>query len=725
MTTFQMAPAARPASGDSNGSSSSLAPTNGSQHTSLFTSEESRFITDSLSSAESFDPFTIGAPGFKVPNLLPPNLVSNQADHHQQLFQQQQQQQHDRSAHQRGWSTSTAAMMLPMTTDAGLSFAFAGASSNTGSVPARADPFAGPLNTHRPSQWQTYGHRSGAAGPLDANGLGYNQMRHASFSGADSGTAMSSGYGKNKAWQLEQLSYLEAAANAANRQRQPQHMSGHEPSLSRSLSLASNLYDYSQARAAASTAAAAVNDDDRNSSDLAMLGLNFPSSHSFPFNDARQHQQLLPHHSQYRHQQQQQSPMSLGPESDPSQLPGTTASVLQNETGLDERGANRDDRSTTPKALTPSSAAKRPWASIAADRRGSAASRNKSSTPTRLHDATAEGDARGRSPSVRAPWTASSSGAVASEARASPHSKATDRSVAVSKALARLAQLDLDLATASQRLPETLRPYFVPPSEEKRKQPHLELLKRQHQEAGLVDENGKEIGKEERKRAAELEKEKDAKKAAGAQGHTLLTEAEKKANHIASEQKRRANIRKGYELLCDIVPPLKEALEREARKGKDDEGGGGGHQGGSDDEGGGDDEDEDEEDEEGAADPDVAAATTAVSKKKKKGGGKRTKKRAKKRDGEAGGCEIDGERIDGRAGPRSEAVVLMKSLEHISTLLEKHRALLGRRNRARLALAKAQNLPLSTSEVEADLDAHLVRTIRKLMDARPSASVEP
>ncbi|CAO3607732.1 unnamed protein product [Cunninghamella blakesleeana] len=38
--------------------------------------------------------------------------------------------------------------------------------------------------------------------------------------------------------------------------------------------------------------------------------------------------------------------------------------------------------------------------------------------------------------------------------------------------------------------------------------------------------------------------------------HELLSEAQKKANHIASEQKRRANIRIGFDQLVDIVPTL-------------------------------------------------------------------------------------------------------------------------------------------------------------------------
>ncbi|SAL98630.1 hypothetical protein [Absidia glauca] len=38
--------------------------------------------------------------------------------------------------------------------------------------------------------------------------------------------------------------------------------------------------------------------------------------------------------------------------------------------------------------------------------------------------------------------------------------------------------------------------------------------------------------------------------------HELLSEAQKKANHIASEQKRRHNIRIGFDQLTDIVPTL-------------------------------------------------------------------------------------------------------------------------------------------------------------------------
>ncbi|KAJ2116067.1 Transcription factor, partial [Coemansia sp. RSA 921] len=44
----------------------------------------------------------------------------------------------------------------------------------------------------------------------------------------------------------------------------------------------------------------------------------------------------------------------------------------------------------------------------------------------------------------------------------------------------------------------------------------------------------------------------------------LLTEPEKKANHIASEQKRRMNIRVGYDQLIQIVPTLTPSQRSEA-----------------------------------------------------------------------------------------------------------------------------------------------------------------
>ncbi|KAI8338990.1 hypothetical protein BC941DRAFT_263960 [Chlamydoabsidia padenii] len=46
--------------------------------------------------------------------------------------------------------------------------------------------------------------------------------------------------------------------------------------------------------------------------------------------------------------------------------------------------------------------------------------------------------------------------------------------------------------------------------------------------------------------------------------HELLSEDQKKANHIASEQKRRANIRLGFDQLVGVVPNLTECQRSES-----------------------------------------------------------------------------------------------------------------------------------------------------------------
>ncbi|KAJ3714073.1 hypothetical protein C8R42DRAFT_646482 [Lentinula raphanica] len=118
---------------------------------------------------------------------------------------------------------------------------------------------------------------------------------------------------------------------------------------------------------------------------------------------------------------------------------------------------------------------------------------------------------------------------------------------------------------------------------------------------------------------------------------TLLSPSQKKANHIQSEQKRRANIRRGYEALCETVPALREAIraEEEAQMTSDPNGSG---------------------------------------KKLKRG------RRAKIDDG-------TGEKIDGRAGPRSENIVLGKTIDYIKELLHDRQDLLARLERARASLA--------------------------------------
>ncbi|KAI0710156.1 hypothetical protein C8Q76DRAFT_91480 [Earliella scabrosa] len=107
---------------------------------------------------------------------------------------------------------------------------------------------------------------------------------------------------------------------------------------------------------------------------------------------------------------------------------------------------------------------------------------------------------------------------------------------------------------------------------------------------------------------------------------TLLSPSQKRANHIQSEQKRRANIRRGYEALCETVPALREAIkaEEERERAKEMEA-------------------YEEQSGKGKARAGVGAIAGVEKGKKKKGRGE------------------GGEKPDGRAGPRSENVVLQKS----------------------------------------------------------------
>ncbi|KAJ7455261.1 hypothetical protein B0H11DRAFT_1819435 [Mycena galericulata] len=111
----------------------------------------------------------------------------------------------------------------------------------------------------------------------------------------------------------------------------------------------------------------------------------------------------------------------------------------------------------------------------------------------------------------------------------------------------------------------------------------------------------------------------------------LLSPSQKKANHIQSEQKRRANIRRGYEALCECVPSLRDAIREEE-------------------------------------------ILTGVSLSK----GKRGRGRGKADDG------LD--KVDGRAGPRSENVVLSKTIDYMNELLADRDSLRTRLERAHAVL---------------------------------------
>ncbi|KAF8529865.1 hypothetical protein JB92DRAFT_3081264 [Gautieria morchelliformis] len=130
---------------------------------------------------------------------------------------------------------------------------------------------------------------------------------------------------------------------------------------------------------------------------------------------------------------------------------------------------------------------------------------------------------------------------------------------------------------------------------------------------------------------------------------TLLSAQQKKANHIQSEQKRRANIRRGYEALCETVPALREAIRAE---------------------------------EEGSPSGSAGNGGGATAPRRKRGKGE------------------DGEKVDGRAGPRSESVVLQKTIEHIQALLDDKAALLSRLERARMMLGPGH--PMLYSERDWD-----------------------
>ncbi|GAA6009310.1 uncharacterized protein JCM10292_006661 [Rhodotorula paludigena] len=143
----------------------------------------------------------------------------------------------------------------------------------------------------------------------------------------------------------------------------------------------------------------------------------------------------------------------------------------------------------------------------------------------------------------------------------------------------------------------------------------------------------------------------------GANGKpALLTAEQKKANHIASEQKRRAAIRAGYDGLCEVVPALKAAVdefEERVRK-------------------------------VALASGAASAQAQAIAQAASAGGPVPRRKGGRGRDGESttgalmGGIHVGGEKIDGRAGPKSEAVVLSKTVEHLRLLLSTRADLLDR-----------------------------------------------
>ncbi|KIK36539.1 hypothetical protein CY34DRAFT_811228 [Suillus luteus UH-Slu-Lm8-n1] len=141
-----------------------------------------------------------------------------------------------------------------------------------------------------------------------------------------------------------------------------------------------------------------------------------------------------------------------------------------------------------------------------------------------------------------------------------------------------------------------------------------------------------------RRRQSSVASQQVASASDAGRASTLLSPSQKKANHIQSEQKRRANIRRGYEALCDIVPSLREAMLAEAME------------------------------------EEAAAAANG-----KKGGGGRRRCKGK-------AANDDNDKVDGRSGPKSEHVVLSKTIDYVTELLSEHDVFKQRLMVARSAL---------------------------------------
>ncbi len=121
--------------------------------------------------------------------------------------------------------------------------------------------------------------------------------------------------------------------------------------------------------------------------------------------------------------------------------------------------------------------------------------------------------------------------------------------------------IEIDTNKAQGKIPTHLQEVFFGEAEFKT-QPHLQWLKEMIRSGQMEDPQIK---------AREAEAEKERERSKRKEPHALLTEAEKKANHIASEQKRRANIKKGYEGLNELVPALRDGEKGEDQGSDDDE----------------------------------------------------------------------------------------------------------------------------------------------------------
>lgn len=403
-------------------------------------------------------------------------------------------------------------------------------------------------------------------------------------------------YGQNRAWQAQQLEALQAERRRFMESRSPApFQQQHQPSPSQQQQWQGPSSSGSLLARSPSVSSPAGSRQDH----LSTLGLSFPSSHEFPA----------------------PSP----PDGSGQPQPSISARLMDGDATMSESANNRG-RSPTRRPPTHAS--------------NSASNGSKASTSKTANEASSKAEMDDdASAALYRPWPKAPSPSEPSETYPPLRLK--------SSSIDRRKVSDNTVAEAFfDRDPAEERRYFQPhlvDLKERRKQERArraeaEEEKRRKKQAAMALSGGK--GEDENKGKDSSPDIPDGDKGNKKPPHVLLTDAEKKANHIASEQKRRANIRKGYELLCAGVPALRDALDGEG------EGENAGERDGEDEEGGG------------------AANGSGV------GGG--------------GGAD----RVDGRAGPRSEAVVLGKSVEHLRYLLEVHRDLRSRRDHARAKWAQ-------------------------------------
>jgi hypothetical protein len=534
---------------------------------SLFNADEAQFMQESFSSAESFDPFTVGAPGFKVPNTLPANL------------------------------------------------------GGMGSAPNSSTDGV---------------NQAGAAYMTPSNHDQKNLMGLGGVRG---------GYGTDKAWQMEQLQALQAerfkymsmqnalppsqrSLRMASRQQQQQYLQQHQQQFPSILGGDEQLLR-----------APAVLPDTSN------IGHSLGTLSSWPPGEGQQMAMALAMQQQQLQRQQQQQQQQQQQHSGGMDMNGDMAvSMMGAGPSLSSLGAQFPSSHQFPGNDMRNIGYQGMYGQSGVSQQAYANQSQLSQYGHAPSDSMDEGNKSNVGSSSRR--TSKAAASAANKASPDPDAPYTFEPAPRPP----LPLVDMDRIEAQKVVPSHLHDAFFSPGM-KRLQPHLTLL-RQEQEKRKAQGLSANIRKG-RKDAKQSAKGGDDDSGNGSedggagsakqkkQAHALLTDAEKKANHIASEQKRRANIRKGYEALCALVPTLRDELGE-----------------------GGEDDEADE-------------------------GGAGTNKRGKKRRAVGDeGANAGGERIEGKTGPRSEAMILMKAVEHIRTQVVHHHQLVVRKQQLQRQLAQ-------------------------------------